>query len=226
MVGDTECDERVAALVAAAREALVNAARHAGVQTVSLYAEVESRRAERLRPRPRRRFRPVRCGGVAARRPRVDHRTDAAARRASAEIRSAPGEGTEVRLTLPASRDSVVRSRRRKAAGRQCDDRVEPAASRSTDGRLGQASTRVPGRRPCDVPRRCARRAGRARGRGGRGQHGGRGGQPDRRDRARRGAARRAHARRRRPRGAGRDAAHATRRSGSWRCPCRTRPRT
>ena len=42
VVGDTECDERVAALVAAAREALVNAARHAGVQTVSLYAEVEA----------------------------------------------------------------------------------------------------------------------------------------------------------------------------------------
>ena len=30
VVGDTQCDERVAALVAAAREALVNAARHAG----------------------------------------------------------------------------------------------------------------------------------------------------------------------------------------------------
>ena len=30
VVGDTECDERVAALVAAAREAMVNAARHAG----------------------------------------------------------------------------------------------------------------------------------------------------------------------------------------------------
>src|SRR3712207_4736560 len=41
VVGDTACDERVAALVAAAREALVNAARHSGVQTVSLYAEVE-----------------------------------------------------------------------------------------------------------------------------------------------------------------------------------------
>ena len=41
VVGDRETDERVGALVAAAREALVNAARHAGVQTVSLYAEVE-----------------------------------------------------------------------------------------------------------------------------------------------------------------------------------------
>ncbi|GAB3953561.1 hypothetical protein GCM10027614_59170 [Micromonospora vulcania] len=41
VVGDRETDERVGALVAAAREALVNAARHAGVQTVSLFAEAE-----------------------------------------------------------------------------------------------------------------------------------------------------------------------------------------
>ena len=56
VVGDRDVDERVGALVAAAREALVNAARHAKVQTVSLYAEVEPERAERVRPRPRRRF--------------------------------------------------------------------------------------------------------------------------------------------------------------------------
>ena len=41
VVGDGDNDERVAALVAAAREALVNAARHAKVGTVSLYAEAE-----------------------------------------------------------------------------------------------------------------------------------------------------------------------------------------
>src|SRR5690606_34831912 len=41
VVGDANTDERVLALVAAAREAMVNAARHAGVSTVSLYAEVE-----------------------------------------------------------------------------------------------------------------------------------------------------------------------------------------
>src|SRR5262249_31727897 len=38
---DLDVDEPVAALVAAAREALVNAGRHAKVNTVSLYAEVE-----------------------------------------------------------------------------------------------------------------------------------------------------------------------------------------
>src|SRR5690606_22764908 len=42
VVGDADTDDRVVALVAAAREAMVNAARHAGVPTVSLYAEVES----------------------------------------------------------------------------------------------------------------------------------------------------------------------------------------
>src|SRR5205814_1240048 len=41
VVGDCPVDERIAALVAAAREAMVNAGKHAKVQTVSLYAEVE-----------------------------------------------------------------------------------------------------------------------------------------------------------------------------------------
>jgi signal transduction histidine kinase/phage shock protein PspC (stress-responsive transcriptional regulator) len=39
-VGDHPLDQRTAALVAAAREAIVNAARHAGVSTVDCYAEV------------------------------------------------------------------------------------------------------------------------------------------------------------------------------------------
>jgi signal transduction histidine kinase len=41
VVGDAPLTERLGALVAACREALVNAAKHAGVETVSLYAEVE-----------------------------------------------------------------------------------------------------------------------------------------------------------------------------------------
>ncbi len=41
VVGDVDLDERLQALVAAAREAMVNAARHAGVDTLSVYAEVE-----------------------------------------------------------------------------------------------------------------------------------------------------------------------------------------
>lgn len=42
VVGDAPLDDRLRALVAAAREALVNAAQHSGVTSVSLYAEVES----------------------------------------------------------------------------------------------------------------------------------------------------------------------------------------
>jgi signal transduction histidine kinase len=42
VVGDVELDDNLAALAAAAREALVNAAKHSGAETVSLYAEVEA----------------------------------------------------------------------------------------------------------------------------------------------------------------------------------------
>jgi signal transduction histidine kinase len=41
MVGDAPLDDDLAALAAAAREALVNAAKHSGVEAVSLYAELE-----------------------------------------------------------------------------------------------------------------------------------------------------------------------------------------
>ncbi|MGH2540846.1 MAG: ATP-binding protein, partial [Actinomycetota bacterium] len=44
IVGDAPIDERVAALIAAAREALVNAARHSGARSVSLFVEVEPER--------------------------------------------------------------------------------------------------------------------------------------------------------------------------------------
>jgi signal transduction histidine kinase len=42
VVGDCDLDERLTAQLAAAREAVVNAAKHAGVAEVSVYAEVES----------------------------------------------------------------------------------------------------------------------------------------------------------------------------------------
>jgi signal transduction histidine kinase len=107
VVGDTECDERVAALVAAAREALVNAARHAGVQTVSLYAEVES---DELSVFVRDRGAGFELSGVAETRHGVRGSIIGRMQRhgGKAEIRSAPGDGTEVRLTLPATRDSMT----------------------------------------------------------------------------------------------------------------------
>ncbi|WP_203709546.1 ATP-binding protein [Actinoplanes digitatis] len=106
VVGDTECDERVVALIAAAREALVNAARHSGVETVSLYAEVE---AEELSVFVRDRGAGFDLAGVEDTRHGVRGSIVGRMRRhgGRAEIRSAPGDGTEVRLTLPASRESV-----------------------------------------------------------------------------------------------------------------------
>ncbi|MDG4774783.1 ATP-binding protein [Solwaraspora sp. WMMD792] len=105
VVGDRGTDERVGALVAATREALVNAARHAGVQTVSLYAEVEP---EQLSVFVRDRgtgFDPSRVeehrhgvrGSIVGRMRRHGGR---------AEIISTPGSGTEVRLTLPVGPES------------------------------------------------------------------------------------------------------------------------
>jgi signal transduction histidine kinase len=107
VVGDTDCDDRVAALVAAAREALVNAARHAGVETVSLYAEVEpDELSVFIRDRGKgfdmdqvEESRHGVRGSIIGRMDRHGGR---------AEIRSAHGDGTEVRLILPASRDSVT----------------------------------------------------------------------------------------------------------------------
>jgi signal transduction histidine kinase len=99
VVGDTDCDDRVAALVAAAREALVNAARHAGVQTVSLYAEVET---DELSVFVRDRGAGFELSGVEESRHGVRGsiigRMDRHGGRAV--IRSAPGEGTEVRLMV------------------------------------------------------------------------------------------------------------------------------
>ncbi|MGW0436092.1 PspC domain-containing protein [Micromonospora sp. NPDC003197] len=100
VVGDRETDERVGALVAAAREALVNAARHAKVQTVSLYAEVEPEQISVFVRDRGAGFDPTTVGdhrhGV---RGSIIGRMDRHGGRA--EIRSEPGSGTEVRLTLP-----------------------------------------------------------------------------------------------------------------------------
>jgi signal transduction histidine kinase len=107
VVGDRETDERVAALVAAAREAIVNAARHAKVQTVSLYAEVEPEQLSVF----------VRDRGVGFDPSTVeDHRHGVRGsiigrmqrHGGRAEIITEPGEGTEVRLYLPVGKDPTT----------------------------------------------------------------------------------------------------------------------
>ncbi|OLB79193.1 MAG: ATPase [Actinobacteria bacterium 13_2_20CM_2_71_6] len=100
VVGDIDVDERVSALVFAAREALVNAARHAKVASVSLYAEVEPG-AINVFVRDRGvGFDPAEVGpdrhGV---RGSIMGRMERHG--GTAEIRSEPGDGTEVRLCMP-----------------------------------------------------------------------------------------------------------------------------
>ncbi len=101
-VGDCPTGPRVTALVAAAREALVNAAKHAGVQTVQVYAEVSGERIEVFVKDRGSGFDPAavpadRYGlaqSVVGRMERHGGRAD---------VRTAPGQGTEVRLEVPRS---------------------------------------------------------------------------------------------------------------------------
>src|SRR4051794_26800150 len=100
VVGDAPVDEALAALGAATREALVNAAKHSGATAADLYTEVTPERGSVF----------VRDRGAgfepAAVPPDRRGLRDSVAGRltrlgGTAEIRSAPGEGTEVELVLP-----------------------------------------------------------------------------------------------------------------------------
>ena len=99
--GDCELTDDVRAVVLAAREAMANAAKFSGADEISVYAEADDERRQRLRPRPRRRLRPRRGARRPARPGGVDRGPDGARRAARPSIASTPGEGTEVELTLP-----------------------------------------------------------------------------------------------------------------------------
>ncbi len=100
VVGDLPLDERVTALVAATREAVVNAARHSGAPLVDVYAEVEPAlvsvfvrdRGVGFDPSAVPADRHGLSGSVHGRMARHAGR---------ATVRSAPGDGTEVRVELP-----------------------------------------------------------------------------------------------------------------------------
>jgi signal transduction histidine kinase len=110
VVGDREVDEKAGALIAAAREAVVNAARHARVQTVSLYAEVEP---EQLSVFVRDRGSGFDLSTVEDHRHGVRGsiigRMDRHGGRA--EILSEPDAGTEVRLIMPVNGSPQERDR-------------------------------------------------------------------------------------------------------------------
>ncbi|MDX6225275.1 MAG: hypothetical protein QOE64_1651 [Frankiales bacterium] len=99
-VGDAVSGERVDALVAAAREAMVNAAKHSGVQAMQVYAEAgDDSMSVFVRDRGSG-FDPA---GVPADRFGISQSMRARMVRhgGDAHVRSAPGEGTEVQLVMP-----------------------------------------------------------------------------------------------------------------------------
>jgi len=101
-VGDCELNDELGALLAAAREATVNAAKWSGADVVSLFAEVEPE-AVSLYVRDRGRgFDPSAVPGDRKGLAESIH-ARMARRGGSATVRSAPGEGTEVSLTMPRS---------------------------------------------------------------------------------------------------------------------------
>ncbi len=100
MVGDCELDEALRALLDAAREATVNAAKWSGADQVSVYAEVETDTVMLFVRDRGRGFDPDavpedRQGIARSIRARV------ACFGGSAVVRSAPGEGAEVQLSMP-----------------------------------------------------------------------------------------------------------------------------
>ncbi len=99
VVGDAPTDERLAAVVQASHEAMRNAARHARVEDVSLYAEIE---AEGVTVFVRDRGIGFDQDGIAADRRGVRHSiVERMARHGgSARITSTPGSGTEVELRM------------------------------------------------------------------------------------------------------------------------------
>lgn len=100
LVGDAPLDEAGRALVAAGREAARNAALHAGVDTVDVYLEVEPERVSLF-------VRDRGCGFDPAsvppdRRGLADSVVSRVRRHGgSAEVRSTPGDGTEIELWVP-----------------------------------------------------------------------------------------------------------------------------
>jgi len=100
MVGDCELDEALRALLDAAREATVNSAKWSGADQVSVYAEVEP---DTVMVYVRDRGRGFDPAAVPEDRQGIAQSIRARVARfgGSAVIRSAPGEGAEVQLSMP-----------------------------------------------------------------------------------------------------------------------------
>jgi signal transduction histidine kinase/phage shock protein PspC (stress-responsive transcriptional regulator) len=99
VVGDTMLDEPLTAMLSAAREAITNAAKHSGADRIDVYAEVEPTEVEMFVRDRGRGWDPT---DIPTDRHGVRHSIIDRMERygGKAEIRSAPGNGTEVRLRL------------------------------------------------------------------------------------------------------------------------------
>jgi signal transduction histidine kinase len=102
IVGNRPTDDRIDGLVAAAGEAMMNAARHSGAAKVSVYVEASPERVEAWVADQGRGFDP---DDVAPDRRGIAESIRGRMERAggTAEVTSGNGEGTEVKLTLEAS---------------------------------------------------------------------------------------------------------------------------
>jgi signal transduction histidine kinase len=103
VVGDAAVDDRLRALLAATREACVNAAKHADVDEVAVYVEVEPQTVTAFVRDRGRGFDPTtvpadRRGLRESIRGRLERHGG------HARVRSAPGEGTEIELCVPTAR--------------------------------------------------------------------------------------------------------------------------
>jgi signal transduction histidine kinase len=99
-VGDAALTDQLRPLVLATREALTNAAKHAGTPRIDVYAEVTAHRADVFVRDRGKGFEPDSIAGdrQGVRRSIIDRMTRHGG---TAAVQSAPGEGTEVRLGMP-----------------------------------------------------------------------------------------------------------------------------
>ncbi len=107
VVGDAPMGPDVMALVRAAREAMVNASKHASVDRIDVYAEIDGETASVFVRDRGTGFDPDQIADdrMGVRRSIIDR---VERHRGTAVIRSAPGEGTEVRLSVPIRAHSVT----------------------------------------------------------------------------------------------------------------------
>jgi signal transduction histidine kinase len=106
-VGDAPAGEELLPVVLAAREAMVNAAKHSGADKVDVFAEM---RQDLVEVFVRDRGRGFDAGSVPADRLGIRHSIRDRMQRhgGTAQVRTRPGEGTEVRLTLQVSAPTQV----------------------------------------------------------------------------------------------------------------------